>query len=591
MFVCSARQAHTSTKAHMLTLRTLCAHARVRPRPPPLSPPRPSSAPFQCYAETHWVEVFSESERRWLHVDPLSGEIDCPEAIGERRQKAHRPAFSYVVGFAGGGGKDVTRRYAIAWQVVVRMRTDARWWAALMAPLEARERAATNAITTWVNTSKPDTDDDVYEIPPPVSTAGASGSGCASGAGASGTARMGSVAGANANAKAARAAANVEKRLASGEGGIGGFVVQPTRAMVEEAELMERAVKEPLPTTIEACKRHPRYAMERHLTKYEAIHPRKVVGYVRGEAVFARSSVRLLHTRDKWLAHGRKVREGEEAFKSVSARTNRAAEQRKNRKEIERRKAKYANAEAEGELEQAMAEDGVGDDQVGVGDAGDGAGDDRPALPSTELFGEWQTDAWRPAAAEDPLKVPKNSRGQVDLFSDKMLPEGCAHVRLPRVAAVAKKLGVDYAPAMVGFERQKGRSVPSFDGIVVAQAQAQLVEDAWHQQEEERKRQAQQKAREEARATWRRLLRTLHDFRRFEAMCDDGIAAAVGPKAGERSAYAATPSAEAEHGAAGDAVGASTADEADGAATASGADEDGPAANRYNAVPEDIETI
>ena len=92
-----------------------------------------------------WVECFSESDSRWITVDPLSGQVDRPESIGPRRD---RP-FSYVLGFAGGGAKDVTRRYAVSWQVVERMRTSKHWWYALMAPLERRERAATNALASW----------------------------------------------------------------------------------------------------------------------------------------------------------------------------------------------------------------------------------------------------------------------------------------------------------------------------------------------------------------------------------------------------------------------------------------------------------
>lgn len=41
------------------------------------------------------------------------------------------------------------------------------------------------------------------------------------------------------------------------------------------------------------------------------------------------------------------------------------------------------------------------------------------------------------------------------------------HLRLPRVFAVAKRLNIDYAPAMVGFEFKNGQSYPVFDGIVV----------------------------------------------------------------------------------------------------------------------------
>lgn len=41
------------------------------------------------------------------------------------------------------------------------------------------------------------------------------------------------------------------------------------------------------------------------------------------------------------------------------------------------------------------------------------------------------------------------------------------HLRFPRAYSVAKRLEIDYAPAMVGFEFKNGRSYPVYDGIVV----------------------------------------------------------------------------------------------------------------------------
>lgn len=55
----------------------------------------------------------------------------------------------------------------------------------------------------------------------------------------------------------------------------------------------------------------------------------------------------------------------------------------------------------------------------------------------------------------------------MDVWSDKCLPPGTVHLRLPRIFAVAKRLEIDYAPAMVGFEFRNGRAVPIFEGIVV----------------------------------------------------------------------------------------------------------------------------
>ena len=62
-------------------------------------------------------------------------------------------------------------------------------------------------------------------------------------------------------------------------------------------------LSQPLPTSISAYKNHPLFALRRHLLKYEAIYPPDVpsLGFIRGEEVLPRSSVHVLHTREKWL--------------------------------------------------------------------------------------------------------------------------------------------------------------------------------------------------------------------------------------------------------------------------------------------------
>jgi Rad4 transglutaminase-like domain len=48
---------------------------------------------------------------RWMHVDPVTGWIDG--AADVRQLQGLNRTLAYVVGFAGGGAKDLTRRYAI----------------------------------------------------------------------------------------------------------------------------------------------------------------------------------------------------------------------------------------------------------------------------------------------------------------------------------------------------------------------------------------------------------------------------------------------------------------------------------------------
>ena len=100
-----------------------------------------------------------------------------------------------------------------------------------------------------------------------------------------------------------------------------------------------------------------------------------------------------------------------------------------------------------------------------------------------ELFGKWQTEIYVPPPVVDG-KIPKNEFGNVELFQEFMLPAGAAHVDIPGGANVARKLGIDYALAMVGWEFHGIACHPVFKGVVVAAENEQTLLDAWRAGEE-----------------------------------------------------------------------------------------------------------
>ncbi|XP_039034788.1 DNA repair protein RAD4-like [Hibiscus syriacus] len=69
--------------------------------------------------------------------------------------------------------------------------------------------------------------------------------------------------------------------------------------------------------------------------------------------------------------------------------------------------------------------------------------------------------------------------------------------QLPRVFAVAKRLEIDYAPAMVGFEFRNGHATFVFDGFVVCK---EFKDAILEYAEEEERRAAEEKKRNEAQA-------------------------------------------------------------------------------------------
>lgn len=293
-------------------------------------------------APLYWAEVYCSGEAstgRWVHVDVVNDLIDAERKVEAASAVCKKP-LRYVIGFAGNGAKDVTRRYCLQWHRIAQGRVNPEWWDNVLTPLKQMELTATNNS--------------------------------------------------------------------------------------EDMELQTRALTEPLPTSQQAYKDHHLYALEKWLHKNQILHPKgPVLGFCKGLPVYPRSCVQTLQSRHGWLREGLQVRENELPAKVVT-----------------RPKRTFSAQSAQS----SANEDGL--------------------KPTLELYGVWQLEPLQLPRAVNGI-VPKNERGQVDVWSDKCLPPGTVHLRLPRLFQVAKRLGMDYAPAMVGFDYRSGRCLPVFDGIVV----------------------------------------------------------------------------------------------------------------------------
>eukprot|EP00177_Eucheuma_denticulatum_P006656 GFKZ01012115.1.p1 GENE.GFKZ01012115.1~~GFKZ01012115.1.p1 ORF type:complete len:787 (-),score=145.49 GFKZ01012115.1:1275-3635(-) len=193
------------------------------------------------------------------------------------------------------------------------------------------------------------------------------------------------------------------------------------KSEVEEFEAL--AAADELPTSVSALHQHPRFILERHVKKYEVIHPRTpIVGYLKDEPIFLRSNVRLLHTKDRWIRRMRKVMDETKPVKVVKSMNGKEGS-------------------------------------------------------TVDLFGEWQTTELIIPECVDG-KIPKSVHGNVDLWTPEHLPKGTAHVNLPHAKVAARKLGVEFAAAMTGFEVRGGRSIPKIEGIVVAKENENVIRDA-----------------------------------------------------------------------------------------------------------------
>lgn len=243
----------------------------------------------------------------------------------------------------------------------------------------------------------------------------------------------------------------------------------------EEAEFEAKLLDKPLPTSITEFKNHPLYALKRHLLKYEAIYPESstILGYCRGEAVYSRSCVRTLHSKDTWLKEARVVRLGEVPYKMVKGQSNRA------------RKARMADPEKR--------------------DSNDLA-----------LFGAWQTEDYQPPVAVDG-KVPRNEFGNVYLFKPSMLPIGCVHLQMPNLHRVARKLDIDCVHAITGFDFHGGYSHPVTDGYIVCEEHKDILMSAWENEQVEIERKQKEKREKRVLGNWKLLVKGLLIRERIKA--------------------------------------------------------------------------
>ncbi|XP_076202538.1 DNA repair protein complementing XP-C cells isoform X2 [Aptenodytes patagonicus] len=235
----------------------------------------------------------------------------------------------------------------------------------------------------------------------------------------------------------------------------------------EENEFQVKLQDQPLPTAIGEYKNHPLYALKRHLLKYQAIYPESaaVLGYCRGEAVYSRDCVHTLHSKDTWLKQARVVRIGEVPYKMVKGFSNQA------------RKARLAEP----------------------------ANRDKEDLA---LFGRWQTEEYQPPIAVDG-KVPRNEYGNVYLFLPSMLPIGCVQLRLPNLNRLARKLDIDCAQAITGFDFHSGYSHPVTDGYVVCEEYKEVLIAAWENEQAEIEKKEKEKREKRALGNWKLLTKGL----------------------------------------------------------------------------------
>ena len=244
----------------------------------------------------------------------------------------------------------------------------------------------------------------------------------------------------------------------------------------------EKKEAKPSEDTLQGYKNSAEFVLERHLRREEALRPeaKPVKTFITGkgdnareEPVYRREDVEVCRTGESWHKEGRGIKAGEVPMKMVPIRAVTLTRKR--------------------EVEEAERDTG---EKLKQG-----------------LYSWDQTDWIIPPPIENGV-IPKNAYGNIDCFVPTMVPEGAVHIPLRRTMNICKRLGIDYAEAVTGFEFGNKRAVPVITGVVVAEAHEHKVIDQWEKEEEERRIKEEGKREKVALATWRRWLMGLRIIQR-----------------------------------------------------------------------------
>ncbi|PHH88505.1 hypothetical protein CDD83_7443 [Cordyceps sp. RAO-2017] len=244
---------------------------------------------------------------------------------------------------------------------------------------------------------------------------------------------------------------------------------------IENNELAGVEAREPMPRNVQDFKGHPVYALERHLRRNEVLVPGAMPSGTVGagsrgplEKIFRRKDVRVARSADKWYRLGREVKPNEIPAKWLPKK----ARGRNSRLGIpDEREEEEAQAEAAG----------------------------------TPIYTIDQTELYEPPPVRNG-RVPKNKFGNVEVYVPSMIPRGAVHIVHEQATRAALIAGVDYAPALTGFQFKGRHGTAVLRGVVVAaefEAAVRAVLDGLAALEREA---ADDRRRLAVLKTWRRLL-------------------------------------------------------------------------------------
>lgn len=440
--------------------------------------------------EVGWLEILckpaSKSRRsetkseqyRWMHVDPSRGLIDQPNAV--------ETVLKNVL-HGGKGARKATIAYALAVEHIARNPNDehegstgeedmyqlrlmdvtpryANSWSQslrLRSAKTSRSGAATDNVW-WQQTLK---------------------------------SINGSIPKHNANGSSKMEVIEIDD--SSDEGGVEDSL-DPDEA-IERAEHAELSTaNEAIPTSKAAFNNHPVYAIPSVLKAHEVLAPdakTRICGIFKGVPVYRRSDVHTGLAAKKWLYQGRKVKDEEmkKPAKKVKARKKPTP---KGFKPLQSYGVGAGNDGSEEAQQRDIAKASLEDNDGMV-----------------NLYGFWQTLPWfpNPVGPNDPIPVNEFNNVELDLLNP-----GLVHLPEHGVSRVAKKLGIPYAPCLLGFEGHGGNRTPTIRGVVVHEHNVDLLKCARSEFMSGQLEREHEKRAERIRKRWKKLIVGLLTRERIE---------------------------------------------------------------------------
>ncbi|KAF7595857.1 hypothetical protein BBP40_004348 [Aspergillus hancockii] len=226
--------------------------------------------------------------------------------------------------------------------------------------------------------------------------------------------------------------------------------------------------------TLQSLRASTEFVLERFLRREEALKPgsQHVRTFTTGkgakakeEKVYCRADVLKCLSAESWHKEGRQIKTGEAPLKRVPIRAVTLLRKR----EVD-------------ELERETGE-----------------------KPKQGLYAKYQTEYIIPPPIVNGV-IPKNDYGNIDCFVPSMVPRGAAHIPWPGTVRICKRLGIDYAEAVTGFEFGSKMAVPVIEGVVVAAENEDLVKDAWRVDAAEKREKERRKTEARILQTWRKFL-------------------------------------------------------------------------------------